>query len=462
MQAEMYSLTALGASAMALTLVPRGHNKASLLIGEIAFAMSALLWTASWYPFELPMISVRSTYGLYEDELSYIVSMAAAFVGAMVLPLFFRRGGGNSWQFASTVLLGVAATSVLASTTNPYLILASWGLVSLASYSMVALSGDRDSLIGSIKYAFMSALSFQFLIIGVYMAMFAPVGSKIEALGVLLFLLALGFKAGIPPFHMWLPDVYGFSDPVPVSMLSSTMKLGAFALGIRLLYEVMPTLPTQLGYSIVTVLVVLSVAGMVLGNLAALTQTDVQRMMAYSSIAHVGYMTMALSVLAASAVYKVPQAGYFALLGLLVYFVSYALSKASVFSFISDVRGQGRAILSRFEGLGDTSRESSASVSIILLNLIGMPPLLGFWGKFFVFLSAANPSISIFYAVGIPWFALVGIINSAISVFYYLKVIRAIYRKSAAAASSKALGLPLASSVLLVVLGVLIPLLISL
>ncbi len=461
MQAEMYSLIVLGVSAMTLTLLPRNRGKLGVVIGEIALAISVALWLIYWYPFRVPMVSTASASSFHSDELSYLVSVTAAFVGALVLPLS-KRVEGSSWQFPFAIILGVAGTSALASTTNPLVILASWGLVSLASYSMVSLSGDKDSLIGSIKYAFMSALSFQFLLIGVYMVVFSPAGSRIIALGVLLFLVALGFKAGIPPFHMWLPDVYGFSDPIPISMLSSTMKLGALALAIRILAQVMPSIEPRFGLSLVTVLVILSSAAMVLGNLGALTQTDVQRMMAYSSIAHVGYMTMALSAFAASVVYKAPQAGYFALLGLLVYFASYALSKASVFSFISGVRGQGRASMFKFQGLGTANKASSASVSVILLNLIGMPPLLGFWGKFFIFLSTASPSIPPFYVAGIPWFTLLGVANSALSVFYYAKVIRTMYTSGPSGMSSKVIAIPLISSVLLAAFGLAMPFLISL
>jgi len=461
MQAQMYSLIVLGAFAMALTLLPKSRGKLGIVIGEIALAISVVLWLIYWYPFRVPMVSMASDSGFHVDELSYVVSVTAAFVGALVLPLSKRVGEG-SWQFPFAVILGVAGTSALASTTNPLVILASWGLVSLASYSMVSLSGDKDSLTGSIKYAFMSALSFQFLLIGIYMIVFAPAGSRIIALGALLFLVALGFKAGIPPFHMWLPDVYGFSDPISISMLSSTMKLGALALAIRLVAQVMPSIGPRFGLSLVTVLVILSAAAMLLGNLGALTQTDVQRMMAYSSIAHVGYMTMALSAFAASAVYKIPQAGYFALLGLLVYFASYALSKASMFSFISGVRGQGRASMFKFQGLGTADKVSAASVSVILLNLIGMPPLLGFWGKFFIFLSAASPSIPLFYFAGIPWFTLLGITNSAVSVFYYAKVIRMMYANGSSSMSSKVVTIPLVSSVLLAAFGLAMPFLLSL
>ncbi len=460
MQAEMYSLIVLGAFAMALTLLPKSRGKLGVAIGEVALATSVVLWLANWYPFKVPMVSLTSVSGFHVDELSYVVSIAAAFVGALVLPLSKRVGGG-SWQFPFAVILGVAGTSALASTTNPLLILASWGLVSLASYSMVSLSGDKDSLSGSIKYAFMSALSFQFLLIGVYMVIFAPAGSRVIALGAILFFVALGFKAGIPPFHMWLPDVYGFSDPIPISMLSSTMKLGALALAIRLLAQVVPSVGPRFGFSLLAVLMMMSAAAMLVGNLGALTQVDVQRMMAYSSIAHVGYMTMALSAFAASMLYKAPQAGYFALLGLLVYFASYALSKASVFSFISSVRGQGRAIMPKFQGLGSAAKASSASMSVTLLNLIGMPPLLGFWGKFFIFLSAASPSISPFYIAGIPWFTLLGIANSAISVFYYAKVIRTTYGSGSPSISSMVVTIPLICSALLVVFGLAMPFLLS-
>jgi len=462
--AVIYSVSILGAAALLVTALAGRSNKLSVLVGELALAGSAAVWLYSVYPLRVPLLATAraSMGGFYHDGLSAVVSLTVLFVGALVIPASVRLERG-AWQFVFALMLGVAGTIALSSSTNPLIVVAAWGLVAVSSYSMVSLAGDRDSLIGSVKYAFMSALSFQFLIISTLILSTAPASSKLLVFGMILFFVALGFKAGIPPFHMWLPDVYGYSDPVPVSMLSSSMKLGALALAVRLIEISSSSVPAVYGTSLIAILVVLSLAGMLVGNLGALTQREVQRMMAYSSIAHVGYMTMALAVLCAAFEYNSPSASYFALIGLLIYFASYALSKAGVFAYIRGSKPAGsRLTVQGFEGLGSVFPLASGSFSVILLNLIGVPPLLGFWGKLFIFASAANPALPLFFVAGIPWFALLGILNSALSVFYYVKLIRSVYSTGSGSADFRGLMPAVLASVALVVLGLLLPLFISL
>jgi len=462
--AVIYSVSILGAAALLVTALAGRSNKLSVLVGELALAGSAAVWLYSVYPLRVPLLATAraSMGGFYHDGLSAVVSLTVLLVGALVIPASVRLERG-AWQFVFALMLGVAGTIALSSSTNPLIVVAAWGLVAVSSYSMVSLAGDRDSLIGSVKYAFMSALSFQFLIISILILSTAPASSKLLVFGMILFFVALGFKAGIPPFHMWLPDVYGYSDPVPVSMLSSSMKLGALALAVRLIEISSSSVPAVYGTSLIAILVVLSLAGMLVGNLGALTQREVQRMMAYSSIAHVGYMTMALAVLCAAFEYNSPGASYFALIGLLIYFASYALSKAGVFAYIRGSKPAGsRLTVQGFEGLGSVFPLASGSFSVILLNLIGVPPLLGFWGKLFIFASAANPALPLFFVAGIPWFALLGILNSALSVFYYVKLIRSVYSTGSGSADFRGLMPAVLASVALVVLGLLLPLFISL
>lgn len=447
---------------MILTLLPSSWKKTSMVLGEIALALVAGVWAYSIYPFHLQLLeSTRVQFGgFYIDGLSATVSLTAILVGMLVLPAS-NRLKESSWQFDFALLLGVAGTIALSSSTNAFVIVAGWGLVAVSSYSMVSLAGDRGSLTGSIKYAFMSALSFQFLVVSIFLIISSTSDFKILSLGMILFLVALGFKGGIPPFHMWLPDVYGYSDPVPVSMLSSTMKLGALALAIRLLDLSALALPIAYGKILVILLVILSIGAMLVGNLGGLTQSEVQRMMAYSSIAHVGYMTMALAVFTASLVYGVPQAEYYALVGLLIYFTSYALSKAGAFAFIKGAMSGSRLTLQSVEGLGSASPLPSGSLLVILLNLIGVPPLLGFWGKLFIFASAANQSITLFFIWGFPWFTLVAIANSALSVFYYIRVMRSVYSPGKGTGNFRYLSPAILSSLGLIILGVLLPLLLS-
>jgi len=447
------SLFLLGALVALLPALGRILKGASSYVVQGVMLLVALAWAALFLD-GLPLI--RGTGWVRVDALSAVVSMTAASVGFLVASSSRRLR--NAWQFQLVLSSGVLGTVILASSADPLILLVSWGLVSVSGYSLLALAGDRSSLVGSIKYALMSALSFQLLMVALYL-MFAGSGNpRLVALGTMLFLVALGFKAGIPPFHMWLPDVYGFAEPVSVSGLSAIMKLGALALAIRLTEQVVLAVGGPEGHVVVLVLVLLSAGSMLIGNLGALTQDDVQRMMAYSSIAQVGYVLMGISAFDAALVYGQPHVAYEALLGTFFFIPSYALSKAGIFSMLAGFKGgAGTGV----QALAGSKAPESVSASVVLLNLLGMPPLLGFWAKLLVFEAAASSAIPVFYALGFPWYALYGIANSAISAFYYLKVLRAVYSSGKLEADHFHLRVAeLGSAALLVLAGLIVPLLV--
>ena len=340
-----YSIAPLVIAGLLIPLLRnRQYIKMKGIIGAAALVITLGIWayeyfsgTISSWLISSSTVSDLARYFL-PDWLSLLVAVVAVMGGLLALPLA-RRLTGNQTVYISIVLVGVGGTIILASTLNPFLIVASWGLVSVASYALASIAKDRDSLINSVKYAVMGAIAFQFLVIAVfliYSSIGNPSGALLLDLGLLLLMVAIGFKIGIPPFHMWLPDLYGYSEPLSVAPLSAIMKLGPIALLLRLMLVQAPSGPEM--RALLAVLAVLSIVAMTFGNVTALVQKNIQRMMAYSSMAQVGYMLMAITVAFASFSTRDYTSFYFSVGGLLIYLLAYSASKAGIFTLIKGVR----------------------------------------------------------------------------------------------------------------------------
>jgi NADH:ubiquinone oxidoreductase subunit 2 (subunit N) len=195
--------------------------------GSAVSALLAVYWIYSSFTYS------ASTGEFIFDNLTIVVAVASFFAGSIIM-LSYAKLDNKSNISSSLLLIGILGTILVASTINPLVILASWGLLSIASYGIAAIPKDKRSLTNALKYAFMGGLSFQFLIIAVLLVFSYSTILVAALLGFSLFIVAIGFKVGAVPFHMWLPDVYGSSNPLAVSALSAIMKLGPLALTLRL------------------------------------------------------------------------------------------------------------------------------------------------------------------------------------------------------------------------------------
>ena len=230
----------------------------------------------------------------------------------------------------------------------------------------------------------------------------------LATLGVGMILIGLGFKVSAAPFQVWTPDVYeGAPSPV-VGLMSTAPKAAAFAVLLRILFVAFPVLYNH-WQPIVWWMAVLS---MTIGNLGALRQKNVKRMLAYSSIAHAGYILVAFAALSADGV----AAASF-------YSVSYAAMNVGIFAIISHAGGYEDRLTTTqdYRGLGFRSPLLGGAMAFFLISLIGIPFTGGFFGKFYVFAAALHS--------GLVWLAIIGLINSGIGAFYYLRLLASIYSK---------------------------------
>lgn len=356
------------------------------------------------------------------DTFSHLL-LLVALIDAAVALVGFADPSSEYPQAAS--LYSVALMSVLGVVGLAYsgtltMLLASWALFSVSSFALLALSKDKFSAAGAVKYGLMSIASSSFLLLalsatavavgGLQMREASVSGSLLLAsLGLLL--AAVGFKVGVFPFHAWLPDAYGVSDPLPVSLISALSKSAA----VLALYKLSLVTANVLGESWLRLLGVAAVLTMTYGNITALLQKGFQSILAYSSIAHAGYILVGVAALSLSG-----RAKELALAGLLLQLLAYSFGKTGLFLAARLLRRSGAAPLKieDLKGLGVKDPAVAAPALILVLSLMGMPPLAGFWGKLYLFLSVVESA---------PWLTALALLNTGIGAAYYARLVKSIY-----------------------------------
>ena len=299
----------------------------------------------------------------------------------------------------------------------------------ISSISTYILAGFRKRTAkgpeASIKYFLLGSFATAFFLYGVALTFGATGTTRIEAIarllpssgtpllavaGLALILIGLAFKVSAAPFQVWTPDVYeGASSPV-VALMSTGPKAAAFAVLLRILYGAFPSLHDHW----VPILWCLAVLSMFIGNLGALRQRNVKRLLAYSSIAHAGYLLCAFTALSSEGI---AAASFYA--------VSYAAMNVGVFAIVSHAGelDDRLTLIDDYRGLSYRSPLLGGAMAFFLISLIGIPFTGGFFGKFYVFTAAIHS--------GFIWLAILGLINSGFACFYYLRVVTALYTRPA-------------------------------
>ncbi len=336
---------------------------------------------------------------------------------------FFRDLPQAYGEYFSLIIFVVLGMSLLASVVDIIALYIAFELVSIGGYVLVGyLKRDARSNEASLKYFIYGAAASAVLLYGLSLLYGLGGSTNISEMAdslvgrggflgpvvLMLMLVGLGFKIAMVPFHAWAPDVYE-GAPTPVTaLLSVGPKAAGFAILVRLLWPLAPHL-----FSMWPALVaILATVTMFAGNILAIRQTNIKRMLAYSSIAHVGYILIGVVVGAGSAL---------ALEGVLYYFAAYLLMNLGAFAVVILVeRNTGSAQISDYTGLARTAPLAAAAMAIFLLSLTGIPPTAGFVGKLLLFAAAINSQQWV-------WLAVVGILNSVISLYYYMNIVRLMY-----------------------------------
>ena len=353
-----------------------------------------------------------------------------AFLVILASDSYLERENLDPAEFLALILFATAGMGVLASAQE--LLTAFIGL-EMSSISSYILAGyRRDSVKSSesaVKYFLLGSFATAFFLYGIALVYGvtgstnlaaianADPGSNLLRLGLSLMLVGLGFKVALAPFQIWTPDVYE-GAPTPVTALfAAGPKAATFALLLRIFTTIHAA--TDFWFWAFWILAVVTMS---VGNLGAIVQTNVKRMLAYSSIAHAGYTLVAFAAI--TTLKSDPEIGPWpAYAAILFYLLGYSLVKVGAFTIVSEIGGQGERhlTLDDFAGLATRQPFAAAAMSIFLLSLLGLPITAGFFGKFYIFKAAISAKLI--------WLAVLMTINSVIGAYYYLRVIVVMYMR---------------------------------
>ncbi len=366
------------------------------------------------------------------DDLALFLSLGILTAAGLTVVLssdFLRDKGLPLGEYHGLLLLGTAGMLVLVQSLDLVTFFVSLEILSLAVYALSGLfRREARSNEAAVKYLLMGAFATGFLLygvallygatgslnlqhIGAFLAEHPTSGFSLSAAGLLLVVIGLAFKVGAVPFHMWVADVYEGAPTSVTAFMSVAVKAAGFGAFLRVLLTAGMGGTQGWGEAILG----LSLATMVVGNLLAVRQRSVKRMLAYSSIAHSGYLLVALATLRHGA------AGREAAEGAVFYLFSYVFMTLGAFAFgIHAGRGGKDAEnLEDFAGLAKRKPWSAAAMTVFMVSLAGIPPAAGFLGKFLIFRAAMNAGDYV------P--VIVGVLASAVSVYYYLRVVVYMY-----------------------------------
>lgn len=362
-----------------------------------------------------------STY--ITDNFSMILKIVILAITALVifsswtLKAFLKI---SFYEFVALILIQTSSIMLILSALDLIIIYICLELISITSYVLTGTTkDDPKSKEAAIKYLLFGAVASCFMLYGMSL-IYGITGttnihnmSKINTpalplvLSIIFMLVGFGFKIASFPFHLWCPDVYEGAPTSFVAYLSTASKIAGFAVIMRI-FDISSSNIPDVWIKIFTLLATFS---MFAGNIIAIPQKNIKRLLAYSSIAQIGYILIGVTVMKQSNI---------AIFSVILYLIVYALANIGIFATIAVVQKQTNSDeISDYAGLSVRSPFLSASLTIFLLSLLGIPPLAGFFGKFYIFASAIDAKNY--------FLAIVGIINTAISAYYYVGVIKVMY-----------------------------------
>jgi NADH-quinone oxidoreductase subunit N len=362
--------------------------------------------------------------------LGFFATVAVMITLAYARPYVASRDMQKGELYSLTLfsLLGIL---VMLSANNFLTIFLGLELMSLALYALVALRRDHaPATEAAMKYFVLGALSSGFLLYGLSM-MYGATGSldipevfeaiatgqinkSVLVFGLVFVVAGLGFKLGAVPFHMWVPDVYHGAPTAVTLMIGGAPKLAAFAIMFRLLVEGM----MGLAFDWQQMLLVMAVASLILGNLAAIAQSNLKRMLAYSTIAQMGFVLLAMG---AGVVHGNTLSAANAYMSAMFYVVTYVLTTLGGFGVLMLLSREGVEVeqVSDMAGLVRRSPWMAAVMSIFMFSLAGVPPMVGFYAKVSVLQALVSTNVTAYLVL-----AVVGVLASLIGAFYYLRVVK--------------------------------------
>lgn len=352
-------------------------------------------------------------------------------IGAMLVVMssmgYLKKYGTLYGEYYILIQSAVLGMMVMAGSKDILMVFLGLELMSICFYVLAGINRKKLSANeASMKYFLLGAFATGFIVYGIALIYGVTATTSIVRIvdnfsihssniifitGSLLLLIGFSFKIAAVPFHMWVPDVYQGSATTVTGLMSTTGKTAAFSVIIILLTAIFANNSPNIFKPYFSVIALLS---MLLGSIIALSQNNLKRMLAYSSIAHAGYLAVGLAA-----------ANSYSISGIIFYLAAYTFMNIGAFSIISIIEGENdsRVDIDSYAGLNSKSPVLSAFMSLFMFALAGIPPMAGFFGKYYVFVGAIDSNLT--------WLAIIGVISSMISVYFYLRVVVYIYFKEA-------------------------------
>ncbi len=358
---------------------------------------------------------------LLVDNYSNFLNILFLLTGALTVLFslhYLVKAGLDRAEYYYLMMFSISGMMLMGMANDLIVVFLALELLSIPLYILAGFARPRvNSEESAMKYFLLGAFASGFLVFGVALiygasgstslpVVMASIGSAgvLGAMGAALLLVGLGFKVAAAPFHMWTPDVYEGAPTTVTGFMSVGAKVAGFAAMIRILVSAIP----ELNDAWVPALAVISGLTLIVGNVVALRQQNIKRMLGYSSIAHAGYIMMALAATAESDT---------AVSAALFYMLAYLFSNLGAFAVVIAVeRQEGEGVmLDDYKGLARRSPLLALAMAYFMLSLTGVPPTGGFTGKFLIFQSTVD--------AGLLWLTIVGVITSVISGYFYLRVV---------------------------------------
>jgi NADH-quinone oxidoreductase subunit N len=398
----------------------RGFLGYMALAGVVA-AMVSLYWVIG---------TEASAFGAMVriDPLSFFFKAMITIICLLVVLAslgYAKQEGIGFGEYYVLVLFAAVGMMLMASAANLLIIFLGLEVMSISIYILAGIMrDDTRSVEAAFKYFLLGAFASAFLLYGIaliYAATgtldLAGIGQVLSAqagvkglpiliTGVALLIVGFGFKIALVPFHMWTPDVYEGAPTSITAFMATGVKAAAFAAFVRVLFLALPALQPYWK----EIMWVLAVATMTVGNIIALAQNNIKRMLAYSSIAHAGYILVALTA-----------GNELGIAGILFYLLAYAFMNIGAFTVVILLgrKGEEHTLISDYAGVGYRHPLLAIAMAVFMFSLAGVPPTAGFMAKLYVFSAAIKAD---YY-----WLAIIGVLNSAVAAYYYLRVLVYIY-----------------------------------
>jgi NADH-quinone oxidoreductase subunit N len=353
----------------------------------------------------------------------FIFNIGAAITCLLSID-YIKKYGVYFGEYYILIQISVLGMMCMAGAKDLFMIFLGLEIMSVSFYALAGLNRKRlNANEASLKYFLLGAFATGFTVYGIALIYGASHSTSIDIItsqfpvlsgnilflaGVLLFFIGFSFKIAAFPFHMWVPDVYQGSATTIAGLFSTGGKAAAFS-------AIIASLSALFGGSLHTFmpyLAAISVLSMLFGSIVAIAQDNIKRMLAYSSIAHAGYMIIGLA-----------SGNHVGIAGVVFYLTAYTFMNLGAFGIVSLIEGNDETNLNlnSYAGLSEKSPMLALLLSVFMFALAGLPPFAGFFGKYYVFISAVKANLT--------WLAIIGVISSAISVYFYIRIVVLMYFK---------------------------------